>query len=227
MKVRRHRPKETGDGRQIGGIDVSAGNSGHCCSIDSPLSPSPHPPDLTSHWSSAICHPPFAIRYLPFAIRYLPFAIRHPPSAIRHPPFAICHSPFRIPHSAFSGASPQENQNHGQISNIFVSARQLVRNHGQAGAVAAGENGRLPPRPGAPTGERLRKFPKPSQVGAPRSSKSKEWKSCRAQHEASEGRQERDSHEHAWGLVGWCLGHWGCIARASLDGGSAGAGVHR
>ena len=52
-------------------------------------------------------------------IGHPPFAIRHLPSAICHPPFAICHPPFPVPHSAFSGASPQENQNHGQISNIF------------------------------------------------------------------------------------------------------------
>jgi hypothetical protein len=44
------------------------------------LSPSPHPPDLTSHPSSAI---------------------RHPPSDICHSPFRLSHSPFRIPPSAF------------------------------------------------------------------------------------------------------------------------------
>ncbi len=196
MKVRRHRPEETGHGRQIGGIDASAGSSGHCCGIDSPLSPSPHPPDLTSHWSSAICHPPFAIRT--FAIRRLPSAICHPPFAICHLPSAICHFSFPIPNGRGHPLSGTRE--------TWMAAFALR---------------------GCCSGRSPRKLPKPSQVRSPRSSNTKEWKSCRAQHEASEGRQERDSHEHAWGLVGWCLGRWGCIARAGLDGGCAGAGVHR
>ncbi len=36
--------------------------------VGSPLSPSPQPPDVTSHLSSAICHPPFAIRHPFFPI---------------------------------------------------------------------------------------------------------------------------------------------------------------
>src|SRR5271157_3505669 len=52
--------------------------------VGSPLSPSPHPPDLTSHLSSAICH--------------LSSAIGHLPSVIRLFSFPIPRSEFRIPH---------------------------------------------------------------------------------------------------------------------------------
>src|SRR5271157_3722153 len=51
--------------------------------VGSPLSPSPHPPDLTSHLSSVI---------------------RHPASAICHPPFLLPHSAFRIPHFLAEGS---------------------------------------------------------------------------------------------------------------------------
>ena len=79
-----------------------------------PLSPSPHPPDLTSHPSSAIRHcrhppsaPSSAICPPSSAIRHPSSAIClcHPPSGICHPPFRLPHSPFRIPHSAFSETS--------------------------------------------------------------------------------------------------------------------------
>src|SRR5208337_4329781 len=140
--------------------------------------------------------------HLALVIRHWSSAICHLPFAICHPPSAICHLPFTI----------------RRLPSAICHLPFLLP-HSQRAC-------KHPPC-GCCSGRSPRKLPKPSQVGAPRSSKSKEWKSCRAQHEASEGRQERDSHEHAWGLVGWCLGHCGCIARASLDGGSAGAGVHR
>src|SRR5208283_4714308 len=66
--------------------------------VGSPLSPSPHPPDLTSHLSSAIRHPPSAICHPPSAIRHLPFAICHLSSAICHMPSAFCHLPSVIRH---------------------------------------------------------------------------------------------------------------------------------
>ncbi len=66
--------------------------------VGSPLSPSPQPPDVTSHLSSGICH-------LPSVIRHPPFAICHPASAICHPPFAIRHLPSAIPPSPFPGRS--------------------------------------------------------------------------------------------------------------------------
>ena len=57
--------------------------------VGSPLSPPAQPPDLTSHLSSAICHPPSGMCHLPFVICHLPFVIRD---------FPIPRSEIRIPH---------------------------------------------------------------------------------------------------------------------------------
>src|SRR5271157_4846685 len=51
-----------------------------------------------------------------------------------------------------------------RILSHFGGTRQMVRNPEQTGTVAPSENGRLPPLPGAPSGERPEKFDLPEEV---------------------------------------------------------------